>query len=141
MKHSVHCLVALVGLLFSVNLLAGSIELERLFTTAEQRAIIDRDHLAFKKQISTRGSSSVSVQHANRSLFFEALLRTEAGYSIWLNGSMIEGVKVVHGILLNTKKISAGNLILNTPNGIRKLGLGQVYWVDQDKITESYEQP
>ncbi len=137
----VHCLVAIVGLLFSVNLLAESIELDRLFTTADQRAVIDRDRLAFKRQVSTHGSSGVSVQHSDRRLFFEALLRTEAGYSIWLNGNMIEGTKQYHGILLNTKAISAGSLILNTPNGIRKLGLGQVYWIDQDKITESYEQP
>lgn len=141
MKRSVHCLVALVGLFFSVNLLAGSIELERLFTTAGQRAVIDKDHLAFKRQVFIHGSSSGSVQHADRRLFFEALLRTETGYSIWLNGNMIEGEREYHGILLNTKAITAGRLILNTPNGIRKLGLGQVYWVDQDKITESYEQP
>lgn len=79
MKHSVHCLVALVGLLFSVNLLAGSIELERLFTTAGQRAVIDKEHLAFKRQVFIHGSSSGSVQHADRRLFFEALLRTETG--------------------------------------------------------------
>lgn len=141
MKRSVHCLVVFVGLLFSVNLLAGSVELERLFTTAKQRDIIDKDHFAFKRQAFTHGWSSASVQHKDRRLSFDALLRTEAGYSIWLNGRMIEGEKEYHGILLNTKTINAGRLILNTPNGIRKLGLGQVYWVDQDKITESYEQP
>lgn len=141
MKQIVLMLAAFVGFVFSANLCAASLDLERLFTTAEQRVIIDRDHLAFKRQALNRGSLSGHPQHVARRLFFEALLRTEAGYSVWLNGRMVEGEKEYYGVSLNAKAIKSGKLTLKTPNGIRKLGLGQVYWVDQDKITESYEQP
>lgn len=141
MKRSVHCLVAFVGFSFSVNLLAGPTELERLFTTAGQRVVIDKDHLAFKRQVLSAQKDGNSGKLADRRLFFEALLRTEVGYSVWLNGAMVEGETAYHDISFNTRSIKFGKLVLKTPKGVRKLGIGQVYWVDQDKITESYEQP
>lgn len=141
MKSSLVRFMLFVGLIFSVDLSARTMEFERLFTTAEQRAVIDKDHLAFKRQVLSGQTNAKSIKQADRRLFFEALLRTEVGYSVWLNGAMVEGEKAYHDISFNTRSIKSGKLVLKTPKGIRKLRIGQVYWVDQDKITESYEQP
>ena len=115
-------------------------ELEQLLTSAQQRAKIDHERWQAKhpKALTSSGSEQVAGQ---RQLFFEALLKTEKGYSVWLNGRMYDSQQRLQGIVIDPKQIRAGQLILQTPKGSRRLALGQVYWIDQDKVLEPYEKP
>jgi hypothetical protein len=113
-----------------------------LFTTPEQRQAIDDEKRLMSSRLLLVSQRDVDVQVTpRRTLFFETLLRTEKGYSIWLNGQLIEDEGLFHGMLVSVNQVQQGQLRLQTTSGTRRLSVGQIYWVDLDKITESYEQP
>jgi hypothetical protein len=45
------------------------------------------------------------------------------------------------GIQIDPNQMYANKLWLKTSSGTRALALGQVYWIDQDKVLEPYEKP
>lgn len=124
--------------LWAVPLLAE--DLQRLLTTSQQRAQIDHERWQAKQSITQKQDEGVKVE-LQRQLFFEALLKTEKGYSVWLNGRMYDQKHNLQGIVIDPSQVRAGQLMLQTPKGSRRLALGQVYWIEQDKVLEPYEKP
>lgn len=112
---------------------------ERLFTTSEQRKDIDSQRTDAKRQ-AIQGTS-LSQSSSAKAIVFEAMIKSELGYTLWINGRQISKPISLFGINIDPKQINVTELILKTPKGIRKVGLGQVYWVDQDKVLEYYERP
>lgn len=115
--------------------------IDRLFTTKEQREAIDKANYLAGKALSRLGGDLSYAESSQRRLFFEALLKTEAGYRVWLNGNLIDDAADIFGVKVSMRALEKHQLLLQTANGVRKLAIGQVYWIDQDKITESYERP
>lgn len=130
-------LVALL-LLFYPALSAASFE--RLFTTAEQRHKIDGQAAEFKRY-SVGGEVAPFQSSVIKLLYFEAMIRSEVGYTLWINGRQVSKPTQLFGITIDPQQMTGTSLILKTARGIRKVGLGQVYWVEQDKVLESYEKP
>lgn len=130
-------LVALVLLLYPA---LSAASFERLFTTAEQRQQIDEQAAEFKRH-SVAGEAASMQNSAIKLLYFEAMIRSEVGYTIWINGQQVSKPTQLFGIKIDPQQMSGTSLILKTARGIRKLGLGQVYWVEQDKVLEGYEKP
>lgn len=112
---------------------------ERLFTTSEQRKDIDSQRTDAKRQ-AIQGMS-LSQSSSAKAIVFEAMIKSELGYTLWINGRQISKPISLFGINIDPKQINVTELILKTPKGMRKVGLGQVYWVDQDKVLEYYERP
>lgn len=113
-------------------------DLQRLFTTSAERVAINEQRLG--SELSEEEKKALRLD-ANRRLHFEALLRTEAGYSLWLNGRLIERAIIIGGIQVDPKKIFGNQLHIQTEHGVRRIALGQVYWITQDKVLEAYEKP
>ncbi len=129
--------------LFSLSLAMSSVQaqgLQRLLTTPEQRAQIDHERWQAKQPVAQK-QGDAAVAPMQRQLFFEALLKTEKGYSVWLNGRMLDHKQNWQGIIIDPNQIRAGQLVLQTAKGSRRLALGQVYWIEQDKVLEPYEKP
>lgn len=130
-----------IGLSFFVGVVQAQ-GLERLFTSAAQRSQIDQERWQSKQQTQKSSNSAGSAEGPRqRQLFFEALLKTERGFSVWLNGRMFDQPQNLQGIRFDPNQVRAAQLYLQTPKGIRRLALGQVYWIDQDKVLEPYEKP
>ena len=115
-------------------------DLQRLLTTSQQRAQIDHERWQAKQPITQKTDDGAKAE-SQRQLFFEALLKTEKGYSVWLNGRMYDKKHNLQGVVIDPSQVNAGQLILQTPKGNRRLALGQVYWIDHDKVLEPYEKP
>ncbi len=133
----------LITLALSVIILSWNVQaesLERLLTTPQQRAQIDTERWQAKNP-QAAVSQSTDAPTLQRKLIFEALLKTEQGYSIWINGQLIERKQRLYGISIDPSQVRLGVLPLKTPSGNRRLALGQVYWIDQDKVLEPYEKP
>lgn len=129
------------GLCFS-QLSAAEETLQRLFTTAEQRAQIDLERDRAKHPQTVQAESvKQQVSSQQHKLYFEALLHTEKGYSLWLNGRLIDQAQSIYGIWVDPSRIQQGRLPLTVGKQVRWLGLGQVYWVEQDRVREVYEKP
>lgn len=129
--------------LYLFSLLVGLVHaegLERLLTTAQQRAQIDHERWQAKQPVAQKNGDAPKVE-LQRQLFFEALLKTEKGYSVWINGLMVDRQQSLLGIVIDPNQIRAGQLVLKTVKGSRRLALGQVYWIEQDKVLEPYEKP
>lgn len=130
-------LVALVLLLYPA---LSAASFERLFTTAEQRKQIDAQAADFKRH-SVVGEAAPMQNSAIKLLYFEAMIRSEVGYTLWINGQQVSKPTQLFGIKIDPQQMSGTSLILKTTRGIRKVGLGQIYWVEQDRVLESYEKP
>jgi len=132
-----------ISCLLSTSIVGGaSLTAGRLFTTQQQRVLIEQEQSSFVlNQHKHRLNLDASPEGNHRRLFFEALMLTDTGYAIGLNGRFIEAETHLEGIAMNRSQIATGVLILQTAKGVRRLGVGQIYWIEQDKVTESYEQP
>ena len=136
-------LVTIVFLLAQLVVSSNAVyanELQQLFTSAQQRAQIDHERWQSKQTVVQKSGDLAPVEW-HRQLFFEALLKTEKGHSVWLNGRMLDRKETLQGIVIDPHQIRSGQLLLQTPKGMRRLSLGQVYWIEQDKVLESYEKP
>lgn len=125
----------------TVRIVAAEDSLNRLFTTSEQRKQIDEERKNSKtsnKYTDTlRSHESDSVLY----LSFDALLKTEIGYSVWINGRLIDAPQKVSGIWLDPKNLVDGKITFSTDKGVVKLKLGQVYWLNNHKVFEQYAKP
>jgi hypothetical protein len=133
-------LIIVLCLLLSWHGSVTAQNLERLLTSLQQREQINQERLQAKMP---KPSKKIEKQNAikDRRLSFEALLKTEKGYSVWLNGRMYDQKNILMGIQIDPNQMYANKLWLKTSSGTRALALGQVYWIDQDKVLEPYEKP
>lgn len=128
--------LAILFAVFSSNLVQAS-QFERLFTTVEQRNYIDAERERAKAP--EKGQQKYEKQY-NR-IVFDALLKTEKGHNVWINGFLVSERQKINGIVIDPRQFNAGFLTIHTAHGYRKIALGQSYWIDEDKVLEAYEQP
>lgn len=113
----------------------------RLFTTPEQRKLIDEQRQNAKSSYVRKGIDSNNLLSSVTYLSFDALLKTEKGYSIWINGRLMEKAQKIEGIWVDPERVINGKLSLVTDKGIVSLALGQVYWVNKHRVLEKYASP
>lgn len=114
--------------------------IERLFTTMEQRQQIDQQRWQAKHP-SAKAQAPAQVQASNRRFSFDALISTEQGSVVWVNGKMYDRFATYEGVSFDPKSVRQGQLTLSTSKGVKKLSLGKVYWIDHGKVLEAYEKP
>jgi hypothetical protein len=117
---------------------AEPVSLQRLFTTADERVLIEQQ----KRQASLKPEAMAEQKRQDVAvtdrISLDALL---IGYrnAIWVNQKMIDKVTEINGILIDPKNVTKKGLWITTPSGKKWLKQGQVYLTTSDKVVERYE--
>lgn len=118
-------------------------ELDRLFLTPQQRAMIDTARFLYEQkahsntpniETSPSVTSTKKVQH----IALNAMVLGKKNV-LWINEIQVDKQMTLYGVMINPNRATHEGIWLKTPKGRRFLKLGQVYLLEQDKVVERYD--
>lgn len=127
-------LVFVICLMASLGCGAAEESLQRLFTTAQERVLINQQI----QQASLGVVQSNAVVAVSDRLSLDAVL-IGAKKVVWVNRQLIDRPTTIAGIAVDPNNVSKRGLWLDTPNGKKLLKQGQVYLTESGKVVERYE--
>jgi hypothetical protein len=132
------CVLLFISTLFSVGNALAAAELNRLFTTPDERRSIDKERQEALLILSDSAKAGVEERKSSTRIALDAVL---IGYQkvIWINKKLIDKATEVNGILIDPKNVNKKGLWIETPSGKKLIKQGQVYLTELGKVVERYE--
>jgi hypothetical protein len=117
---------------------ANEVSLQRLFTTAEERTLINQQKHQARIQSSLTGQEKPPVFAIADRISLDAVLLGSKKV-VWVNRQLIDRPTTIAGIVVDPKHATMSGLLLLTPKGKKWLKQGQVYLTESGKVVERYE--
>jgi len=124
--------------MISLGCYAAQESLQRLFTTADERVLIEQQKRQASLASVLTGQEKPQVFAIADRISLDAVLLGSKKV-VWVNRQLIDRPTTIAGIVVDPKHATMSGLLLLTPKGKKWLKQGQVYLTESGKVVERYE--